>query len=61
MRQPDIQSFVTKGNAMSTISHLRSRLATRRQQATMHRMLRDADPRVRAEVMAAAQRDLGWR
>jgi len=46
---------------MSTISHLRSRLATRRQQATMHRMLRDADPRVRAEVMAAAQRDLGWR
>jgi hypothetical protein len=45
---------------MSTISHLRSRLTTRRQQATMHRMLRDADPRVVAEVMAAAQRDRGW-
>jgi len=50
----------TKGNVMSTISHLRTRMATRRQQATMHRMLRNADPRVRAEVMAAAQRDQGW-
>ena len=45
---------------MANISHLRSRLTARRQRAELHRMLRDADPRVRAEVMAAAQRDLGW-
>ena len=51
-----------KDTVMSAISGLRTRLAQRRLQTTMHRMLLEADPGVRAEVMAMAmaQRDPAW-
>jgi len=45
---------------MTTMTNFRHRLATRRRRAELQRVLRQADPRLRAELMTIAQRDLSW-
>ena len=46
---------------MSTIATVRHRLANRRRDAELQRILRHSDPRVRAELIAITQEDDPWR
>lgn len=45
---------------MSTRATLRHRLTARRQRAEFHRILRQADPRLRDELITLSQRDQRW-
>jgi hypothetical protein len=45
---------------MSTMTKFRGRLATRRQRAEFERVLRRAEPRLRAELITIARRDHNW-
>jgi len=45
---------------MSTMTKFRSHLTTRRQRAEFERVLRRAEPRLRAELITIARRDHNW-
>ena len=45
---------------MTAISALRHHISGRRRDAELQRILRHADPRVRAELIAITRRDASW-